>query len=182
LHVVHLIRHGQYLLDPELGDGPLTELGREQAQSAAQHLRRWPIAQIWASDLQRAVETAQIISDGLEIGQFKQTRLLREVLPTAVPGQRVPLPVRRAGRRALERVAEEFLQPVRSKRHDLLVCHGNLIRSLVCRVLNAPQASWLQLACQHCALTTIAIAADGSKKLLRYGETAYLDAALLTSH
>jgi serine/threonine-protein phosphatase PGAM5 len=68
------------------------------------------------------------------------------------------------------------------KRHDLLVCHGNLIRSLVCRVLDAPQASWLQLVSQHCALTTIAIAADGSMKLLRYGETAYLNAALLTSH
>jgi broad specificity phosphatase PhoE len=181
LHVVHLIRHGQYVLDRREGGGALTALGRAQSSSAGQHLRRWPIERIWASDLPRAVETAEIIAGQLKLSAFQRSGLLREVMPTAVPGQRVPLAARREAKLALERVVERFLVPVRTPRQDLLVCHGILIRSLVCRVLGTPATSWLRLATYHCALTTVVVAADGGLKLVRYGESAYLSDELLTS-
>jgi broad specificity phosphatase PhoE len=178
---VHLIRHGQYARREDTGDGPLTLLGRKQAVTAGKYLGRWPIEKVWSSDLQRAVETAQLIVKRLGSPETRESELLREVVPTAIPGQSISLATRKQSRQAIERVTATFFQPVRATRHDLLVCHGNLIRSLVCRVLKSPETSWLRLSTHHCALSTIAILSDGDTRLVRYGESAYLDDPLLTS-
>lgn len=183
LHFVHLIRHGQYEHVTEEGDGPLTPLGRKQAAVAARYVGRWPIARVWTSDLQRATETSKILLRRLSVKTARKTELLREVLPSAVPGMSVPASVRKRGREAVDAVIEEFLAPLPSARHDLLVCHGNLIRAIVCRVLGADQFSWLKLATYHCALTTFAVRSDSSIALVRYGESAYLlREQLLTDH
>ncbi len=67
-----LIRHGQIMQHQEkifIGqtDIPLSEKGREQAQSAAEELIRHGVSasRIYASDLSRALETAEIIGDRL---------------------------------------------------------------------------------------------------------------------
>jgi serine/threonine-protein phosphatase PGAM5 len=182
LHVVHLLRHGQYVRSAGATDGPLTVVGRKQARAAAKYLRRWPIERIWASDARRASETARIVARSLGATPFKLNSMLREVVPTRVNGRHVPLDVRAEGRAAIERIAVELLRSTRSTRHDLIVCHGNLIRALVCYVLNTPRTTWVQLATHHCAVTTIAITAQGRRMLVRYGETGYLSEALLTEH
>jgi serine/threonine-protein phosphatase PGAM5 len=181
MRYVHLIRHGQYVRDEESGDGPLSMLGRKQAVAAGRYLVRWPIEKVWSSDMQRAIETAELIVHRLEGVESATSPLLREVVPTAIPGQSVPLALRRHARQAIDRVTTTFFQPVRATRHELLVCHGNLIRSLVCRVLRTPEASWLRLATYHCALTTVAVSSDGETRLVRYGESAYLDDELFTN-
>lgn len=183
LHFVHLIRHGQYEQITEEGDGPLTALGRKQAAVAARYVARWPITRVWTSDLQRATETSKILLRELKVKTARKTALLREVLPSSVPGMSVPASVRKRGREAVEAVVDEFLVPSPIARHDLLVCHGNLIRAIVCRVLGGDQFSWLKLATYHCALTTFAVRADGSVSVVRYGESAYLlQEHLLTDH
>jgi serine/threonine-protein phosphatase PGAM5 len=183
LHFVHMIRHGQYVQSPPEGDGPLTVLGRRQAAAAARYLARWPIARMWSSDLQRAIETAKILLPRLDVKGFRKTEVLREVVPSPIPGISVPASVRRQGRAAVEEVVAKFLVPLPAPRHDLLVCHGNLIRAVVCRVLDTDQSSWVKLATYHCALTSFAIKSDGSIALVRYGESAYLlSEQLLTDH
>lgn len=180
IHYLHLLRHGQYAADPGRGDGPLTALGRRQAGLAGRHLRTLPIRRLWTSDLERAAQTARIVAESLAIDGVTETAQLREVVPTAVPGQRVPLAKRKASRDAVERALTEFFDPARATCHDVLVCHGNLIRALVCAVLGAPSTAWLRLATHHCALTTVAVLPSGERRLVRYGESAYLGASLLT--
>ena len=180
-HVVHLLRHGQYTHATEDGGRTLTPLGKRQALTTARHLRRWPIERIWSSTLVRAIETANIVGEALEVDPIRRSALLREIVPSAVPGQRVPLVTRREARSAIDRILGEFLTPSRTTRHDLLVCHGNLIRALVCRVLATGPAAWLSLATSHCSLTTIVIASDGKRQLVRYGENSYLPERLIST-
>jgi broad specificity phosphatase PhoE len=76
-----LIRHGQSewnLLGRWQGqaDPPLTDLGRAQARSASRRLGA--LDAIWSSDLQRAAETATIISAELGVGPVVLDEDLRE--------------------------------------------------------------------------------------------------------
>lgn len=76
-----LVRHGQSewnLSGRWQGqtDPPLTDLGRQQARSAARSLGT--VDAIWASDLQRAAETAAIISEELGVGPVVLDADLRE--------------------------------------------------------------------------------------------------------
>jgi broad specificity phosphatase PhoE len=64
-----LIRHGQSVANTEgrlqgQFDSPLTDLGRDQARALARRLERegWSISAIYASDLKRAAETAEILA------------------------------------------------------------------------------------------------------------------------
>lgn len=79
---LYLVRHGEtednvrQIMQGQT-QGELTEHGREQARQVADRLASKPIDAIVSSDLQRAVQTAEIIAEphGLPINQ---TTLLRE--------------------------------------------------------------------------------------------------------
>lgn len=78
---VLFVRHGQSVWNLEgrwqgQADPPLTDLGRSQARSAARSLGQ--VEAIWASDLQRAAETAAIISNELGVGPVVLDEGLRE--------------------------------------------------------------------------------------------------------
>ncbi len=69
---VVLVRHAQTDRNRDgrvqgLSDPPLTELGREQAQRLADHLRSYSAQAIYSSPLQRAVETARPIAASLNL-------------------------------------------------------------------------------------------------------------------
>jgi broad specificity phosphatase PhoE len=68
-----LIRHGQSIANAEgrlqgQFDSPLTDLGREQARALARRLLRegWAVSALYASDLSRAAETAEILATRLD--------------------------------------------------------------------------------------------------------------------
>ena len=79
---LYLVRHGEtednvrQIMQGQT-QGELTEHGREQARQVADRLASKPIDAIVSSDLQRAIQTAEIIAEphGLPI---QQTPLLRE--------------------------------------------------------------------------------------------------------
>jgi broad specificity phosphatase PhoE len=78
---VLFVRHGQSEWNlagrwQGQADPPLTDLGRSQARSAARSLGQ--VEAIWASDLQRAAETAAIISNELGVGPVVLDAGLRE--------------------------------------------------------------------------------------------------------
>ena len=78
---VLLVRHGQSEWNADgrwqgQADPPLTDLGRLQAREAARALGA--VDAVWASDLQRAVETATIIADDLGVGPVVLDPDLRE--------------------------------------------------------------------------------------------------------
>jgi broad specificity phosphatase PhoE len=65
---LYLIRHGQSAGNAEgrfggHGPTPLSELGKQQAEATAKLLAKEGISAIYASDLQRALQTAQALAD-----------------------------------------------------------------------------------------------------------------------
>lgn len=67
----YLIRHGQSTNNrgdlPRVPDPPLTALGEEQAQRAGESLKGEGITRLYCSPTLRALQTAQIIGDTLEL-------------------------------------------------------------------------------------------------------------------
>ena len=75
--ILHFVRHGETEWNREqrvqgVADVPLSAIGREQAQALAASLAERPIRAIYASDLRRALETAEPLA----------ARLGLPVLPT----------------------------------------------------------------------------------------------------
>jgi broad specificity phosphatase PhoE len=78
---VLLVRHGQSEWNAESrwqgqADPPLSDLGRLQAREAAQAVGS--VDAVWASDLQRATETAMIIAEAIGVGPVVVDPDLRE--------------------------------------------------------------------------------------------------------
>ena len=79
----YIVRHGQTnwnILGKTQGHGnsDLTSQGIEQAQDLANEIKKFNIDYIYSSDLGRAVETAQIVADKLNI-EVQKTTALREM-------------------------------------------------------------------------------------------------------
>jgi serine/threonine-protein phosphatase PGAM5 len=171
-----LLRHGQYEAE---GVGSLTSLGRDQARASARYLKTLPIDAVWASTLVRARETAEIVAGALG-KTYRTTRILREGLYSKVEGYPVPASERQEDRERADRAFAQFFRKSRRDRTELIVCHGNLIRYLVCRALRAPVPTWLRMTTSHCGLTRILVRGTGAVRVVSYNETSHLPPDLVT--
>ena len=179
-HLVHFLRHGQFVADATTGDGPLTALGRRQASRTATRLNECTIARVYSSDLQRAKETARIIAKQLSVS-VSVLPMLSEIIPTRIPGLRVPLRNRRMGKEKIEEVIAHFLTSSPRSGDLVVVCHGNFIRAIVCRILKAPVTNWQQLGIFHCGITTFRFKKNGQILLQCFNDTGHLPSKLRTS-
>lgn len=64
--------------------------------------------------------------------------------------------------------------------HDIIVCHGNVIRWFVCRALAVDPTAWLGMSIANCSLTVVQIRADGSAKLLSFADAGHLPFSMTT--
>ena len=151
-----MVRHGQYE-SGESGSGGLTRLGELQANRVARYFDGLPIAGIRSSDLLRAVQTADIVAAELGIPTVSRHRILREVLPTNTPALRVPRARREQDRARIERVVARFFGPAQQTRHEIVVCHGNLIRSLVLRLTAGRVNGFERLRIHHASISCFVI-------------------------
>lgn len=162
---LHFVRHGEYAHEGEFGvlGGPLTPLGRKQAAFVAQYLRALPVGVIHTSDLRRARETADVISRAFPGVPLKVSRLLRETCIIPLGRVRVPREACAGLRDRFERIRRRWLRPSRSTRHEVVVCHGNLIRSLVVMALGVkPLTAWARINTYNCAVTTLSVRPGGA--------------------
>ncbi|MBX3226402.1 MAG: histidine phosphatase family protein [Labilithrix sp.] len=179
-HVL-LVRHGQYDVD---SGGSLTELGREQAAVTgkwiAQNLGALRVSAIYSSTLPRAKETADIIAPNVTRRAVKRAALLREGMYSKVKGYDVPASEREEDRARADLAWARFFKTTRADRFEILVCHGNLIRYLVCHALEVPGARWTRMNSNHCALTRVLVRDTGAVRVVSYNETAHLPSRLIT--
>lgn len=175
--ILYLIRHGQYDTSEGPSSGRLTGLGRRQAKRLAKHFAGHTINSIVSSDLPRAIETADILAAELGFDQVKRYRVLREVLPVRVPNMSVPLEKRAEGKRRLEAIAARFFKTSIQTRREIVVCHGNLIRSLVCRFTGAPLSRFPEMLVHHAGVTCF-IAAPKGIQLVSYNVIEHLPASM----
>lgn len=171
------LRHGQY--DAESG-GLLTPLGREQARLTGKYLEPLSFDLIWSSTLPRAKETADIVADHLGGMRVRHTGLLREGLYTKVEGYKVPASERREDRARADAAYARIVRTSRAERRELVVCHGNLIRYLMCRALHTPVVKWLRMTTSHCGLSRMVVRDTGAVRVVSYNETSHLPMKLVT--
>ena len=171
------LRHGQY--DAE-NRGELTPLGREQARLTGRYLEPIRFDTIWSSTLPRAKETADIVSQLVGGMRVRHTGLLREGLYTKVEGYDIPASERRVDRARADAAYEKVVRASRADRTELVVCHGNLIRYIMCRVLHMPIAKWLRMTTSHCGLTRVLVRDSGAVRVMSYNETSHLPTKLVT--
>ena len=180
------LRHGQYdeRAISRLG-GPLTPLGRKQAARTATALRKLPVSIVWTSTLRRARETAAYVAAKQPRARLKRSTLLCEVIPTKLPRHlKAKIPVDDAhvsnDRARADRAFTKLFRATRDERTEIVVCHGNLIRYLVCRALGIHPKLWMRLDSTHCGLTEFRVLRGGKVRVVRYNDVGHIPPAMRT--
>ena len=179
-----LVRHGQY--EPD-GGGKLTALGREQALLTGRWLREqsgdaYPPRNLalWSSTLPRARESADLIRQSFPQTKVRAAGVLREGMYSKVKGYDVPLSEQKEDRDRAAQAWSRLFRTSRTDRLEIVVCHGNLIRYLVCRVLHVPVIRWTRMNSNHCGVTKVLVRDTGAIRMVTYNETAHLPSRLVT--
>lgn len=157
-----LVRHGFAEGEPidEFGTA-LTPLGRKQAVRLAKRLSREKFNHIYASDLNRAQETASAVRAFHRRTPFTVTKALREIdevmiVPGRIPGGRAVQEAVRRRRREIQRFAKQMVRKHARDDQILVVIHGNLIRFLISTFAGVNPKSTVYLETGHTSLNEVA--------------------------
>ncbi len=81
----------------------------------------------------------------------------------------------------LERVFARYFGPsAAADRHEVVVCHGNVIRYLCCRALGVDPMAWGGMTIANCSITVIRILPDGGRRLVSFDDVGHIPPALQT--
>ncbi|MEP6479319.1 MAG: histidine phosphatase family protein [Rhodoglobus sp.] len=190
-HFIYLVRHGEQQ-DAEYGlpDGPLSERGKRQARAISDRLSGVPFTGAWHSPLQRAEETALIMTERMPALGSKPSALLMDCIPSG-PSPDMPHSFDsffgsvtaeeiEAGEAQMADAVAEFLTPERGDRHDLLITHNFVISWFVRQVLDAPTWRWLGLNQANCGLTIIRVRTAKPPVLITHNDLGHLPVELRT--
>jgi probable phosphoglycerate mutase len=190
-HYLYLVRHGEQQ-DAEYGleDGPLSPRGIRQARAIADRLSGIPLTNAWHSPLERAAETASIMTERMPGITSQPSALLMDCIPSGptpdmpqafLPffGSVTPEEIE-AGEAQMADAVAEFLAPARGDRHDLLITHNFVISWFVREVFGAPSWRWLGLNQANCGLTIIRVRSAKPPVLVAHNDLGHLPVELRT--
>ena len=183
---IYLVRHGNYdySAKPADDEGSLNALGIAQARLVAARLSGTPVTftSLLSSTLPRARQSAQIIQQSLPQLKLEATPLLRECMPRtwrvdAIKDKK-PADLAAAEAQLDEAFAKYFIPARGADQHDIVVCHGNVIRYFVMKALQVDTQAWLGLSVAHCSLTVIQVTSSGAFRVLSVGDIGHIPANL----
>nr|CAD2167816.1 unnamed protein product [Meloidogyne enterolobii] len=190
---IFLIRHGQYKKEKAKEKKKLTPLGREQAEFLGKRLtmakNQLKIDKCVFSTLIRARETGEIMAKQmphLKIGCTLDS-MLEEGAP--YPGNPAhgwnpgPFQLHTDGARIEAAFRKYFHRAKLSQKEDsfeLIVCHANVIRYFVCRILQYPPERWIVFNLAHTSITWIEIKPDGHIFIKTVGDFGHLPSGKIT--
>jgi broad specificity phosphatase PhoE len=199
-----LIRHGQSVANKEgrlqgQFDSPLNDHGREQARFLARRLKRgeWDVSAIYASDLRRARETAEILAARLRLPLALDSRLReydfgvltgltwREIEPRFPEiwhamhhsPQWVPIPGEE-GNEAFHARLVAALAEIRAKHKTeetvAIVSHGGSLGMILAHLLGIDPRRPTPFRFGNTSLSVVRLTPRGPR-LLRMNDTSHLD-------
>lgn len=190
-HYLYLVRHGEQQ-DAEYGlpDGPLSGRGQRQAKLIADRLSGVPFTGAWHSPLQRAEETAGIMTKSMPSLESQPSALLFDCIPSG-PTPETPAvfdpffhsvtPEQiEAGEAQMADAVAEWITPSREDRHDLLITHNFVIAWFVREVLGAPAWRWMGLNQANGGLTIIRVRSAKPAVLVTHNDLGHLPPELRT--
>lgn len=151
---IFLVRHSQYhMQSKEDTQRTLTPMGRQQAEFLAQrlakvhaaqegHYAQFALSTLISSELVRAKETADLLALGLPTAKRSRDGDLNEgrpCLPEPAPRHAHHYTNANGDAERIERAAQKLRSPPPVSQladsHEVVVCHANVIRYVVCRAL-----------------------------------------------
>ena len=181
---IYLVRHGDYA--PQNDSIPdflnvLTPLGIAQARLVSARLKSMDINfnSLISSTMTRAMQTSQVIHNDFPQIIFEQSDLIRECTPPTwrddVMAETNSTEVEECVDN-LEQAFQKYFNPSPDEkdRNDIIVCHGNVIRYFVTKVLNVDTMSWLQMSISNCSLTIIRVLPNGNLKLDAFSDYGHI--------
>jgi len=187
VRTLYLIRHGEYHHGVDAPDeGCLDALGRQQARLVAERLDALPVAftSLQASTLCRARETAEIVAVRFpeltltlhdDIRECTPRTRRADIMERLEPGEAA------ACEASLIAAWERIARPAKgADAHDIVICHGNIIRWWLCRALDVAPEAWLGLSIANASLTVMQVRADGSVKVLSFADSGHIPYGMTT--
>ena len=181
---IYLIRHGDYTpQDDSIPDSVnvLTPLGIAQARLVSTRLKSMNIEfnSLISSTMTRAMQTSQVINNDFPEIVFEQSDLIRECTPPTwredVMAETNTAEVEECVNNLEEAFHIYFIpSPDEKDRNDIIVCHGNVIRYFVTKVLKVDTMSWLQMSISNCSLTIIRILPNGNMKIDAFSDYGHI--------
>jgi broad specificity phosphatase PhoE len=197
-----LVRHGETPWNVTLqyqghANVPLNERGREQARRTAARLRRLEVRALYASDITRAWETAEIIGTAIgqtpvpmpelreiDVGQWEgltPEELYRRFPDHMAEYRRDPARTVRLGGEsyaqlqaralvALQRIQESHAQG----EVVVAVSHGGTIRALLCHVIGLDLGNFGRMWLDNGSLTELRLGRNGWR-LMRLNDAAHVE-------
>lgn len=190
-HFLYLVRHGEQK-DAEHGmpDGPLSARGKRQARAIATRLATVPFDAAWHSPLQRAQETAEIMTKNMPGLEAKPSALLMDCIPSGPSPElphafepffgRVTSEEIEAGQAQMADAVSEWLSPAKGERHELLITHNFVIAWFVREVFGAPAWRWMGVNQANCGLTIIRVRTAKPPVLVSHNDLGHLPPELRT--
>jgi serine/threonine-protein phosphatase PGAM5 len=184
IRTIYLIRHGDYdqsdTSDSDINN-KLTPLGIAQARLLSARLKAMPVefTSLTSSTMTRARETATVINKDFPKLKLLQSDLIRECTPPTwrkdIMDETDSLELVDCKSNLGKAFKEIFIPSPDSKdRNDIIVCHGNVIRYFVTKILNVDPMSWLQMSITNCSLTIIRVLPDGKMKLDAFSDYGHI--------
>ena len=203
-HVL-LVRHSQYNVNGATdAERALTALGTHQAALVGKRLAsihacdegsyaNFALDSMISSGLTRAIQTADLIAPQLPgATRARNDATLNEgrpCLPEPAPrhashytnkngdGERIE-----AAYRLICAVPPAPVPPATRADdvYEVIVCHANVIRYVVCRALQLPPEAWLRISLPHASLTHLVVRSSGCVTLRMLGDAGHLPPEMVT--
>jgi phosphoserine phosphatase len=207
---LYLIRHGAtdanlrrpYVLQGRRSNLPLSELGRQQADSTSRILAQCPIQAVFSSPLRRAVETASIIAgphrlevqaiDGLiecDVGDWEglSWNEIERLDPSYLAAfQADPATVPYAGGESFQQVQDRTIpaidQLIRDSTGDIVVVTHNVVaRVTIARAIEMATANSRRIHLDNAGISVLSIR-NGKSRLLTVNSVLHLSGLLSTEY
>ena len=184
VRTIYLIRHGDYNQSDEKDEfvgNELNSLGVAQAKLLSSRLKSMSVefSSLTSSTMTRARQTAMLINEDFPELKLIQDSLICECTPPTWRKDIMAEVDTTEKELCVANIESSFKKyfipsPDENDRHDLIVCHGNVIRYLVTKVLKVDTMSWLQMSITNCSLTIIRVKPDGTMKLDTFSDYGHI--------
>jgi broad specificity phosphatase PhoE len=81
----------------------------------------------------------------------------------------------------IQRILARFFKGSRQNTTYIVVCHGNVIRYLVCEALGLPYETWMRIDSRHAAITEFRVYPGGFRALVNYNDTSHLPMSMVST-